>query len=594
MKPWYRSYLFSVGINIVFLAIVGTVTWFVLEDIEQKTKLGIRESLQTVLNTTQEAQQIWVSHKEEDVLSLAGEPAVISIAQDLLKLHEEGQGLRDHAKLIALRKLLQPHLEKHDDTGFFIIAEDRHNIASMRNTNIGSINLIHLQKPALLNKAFKGGTLLIPTIRSDVPLDKDDNPLYDRIPTMFMVTPIYNDQREVIAIFALRMNPFQNFTRITQLGRVGETGETYAFDENAYLITESRFDHHLRRIGLINPGEKGILTIRIKDPGGNLLEGFSSLKSPKENPPTLMAANAIAGNNSYNIDGYRDYRGVPVFGAWLWNKHLNYGLTTEIDVAEALQPYYHARAALLGVVCTTIILGFFMQYVFFRMQRESKRSLEKVNIEMEFNVKERTRELLIAKDRLSSANKELSILAVTDSLTGLSNRRHFDNQYRREWEHCIRDHKAIAILMLDIDYFKAYNDTYGHQVGDECLLKISTMLQRSDIAKRPGDLVARYGGEEFIVVLSDTNEKYTKKIAEDIRTSVLHLNISHQSTAVENQDTVSISVGSAISVDLTKSDSKTLITQADDALYQAKARGRNQTCHYTKQLMSNLVRIDKR
>ena len=259
MKAWYRNRVISVVLNILFLTLVSTVTWFVLESIEKKTKQGIRESLQTVLNTTQDAQQIWISHKKEDIAALANDLHIIELVQSLTNTYENDGKRINQDTLNTLRNLLNPHVKKHGDTGFFVIDRNRHNIASMRDSNLGTLNLIHLQKPALLNRAFGGETLLVPTIRSDIPLDGEAMSIYDRVPTMFVVTPIYDDQRKVNAVLALRMDPALNFTRITQLGRVGETGETYAFDDKAYLISESRFDHHLRRVGIINPVKKAYL-----------------------------------------------------------------------------------------------------------------------------------------------------------------------------------------------------------------------------------------------------------------------------------------------------------------------------------------------
>ena len=155
-----------------------------------------------------------------------------------------------------------------------------------------------------------------------------------------------------------------------QFSRVGESGETYAFDQDAKLLSESRFDDHLREIGLISKGRSGILNIEIRDPGGNMVEGYRSEVRRSDQPLTRMAAGAIqlkAGqeNQTAQVEhsavetdmiGYRDYRGVPVLGAWQWDFELGMGLTTEIDVAEALATYYTMRMTVLGILGITLFL----------------------------------------------------------------------------------------------------------------------------------------------------------------------------------------------------------------------------------------------
>jgi len=136
-------------------------------------------------------------------------------------------------------------------------------------------------------------------------------------------------------VLILLIDPEREFTEILQRGRIGASGESYAFNREGQLVSESRFDDDLREIGLVKPGERGILNIDIRDPGGNMLEGYRPTLADGELPLTLMARNATEGSNGSNLAGYNDYRGVPVVGAWLWNEDLGYGITTEMDVAEA-------------------------------------------------------------------------------------------------------------------------------------------------------------------------------------------------------------------------------------------------------------------
>jgi diguanylate cyclase (GGDEF)-like protein len=161
-------------------------------------------------------------------------------------------------------------------------------------------------------------------------------------------------------------------------------------------------------------------------------------------------------------------------------------------------------------------------------------------------------------------------LAFTDALTGIANRRNFDETYAREWARAVRDRTPVAILMLDLDYFKSYNDGYGHQAGDHCLQRIASAL--SGQIKRPCDLVARYGGEEFVVLLPETDLAGATALAEELRAAVGALAISHEGCSLGR---ITASIGAAAEVPSSAGGAAQLLHAADDALYRAKLGGRN-------------------
>jgi PAS domain S-box-containing protein len=167
------------------------------------------------------------------------------------------------------------------------------------------------------------------------------------------VAPEREDRAAPVAVLVFDLDPARDFTRVTQLGRTGETGETYAFDRNGRLLTESRFDAHLRQAGLVPVAGRGILAIEVRDPGGNMVEGFRPTQPRPLQPLTRMARSAIAGEAGLNLDGYRDYRGVPVVGAWRWDDELGVGLATEIDEAEAYRSLRITRRLVLFMLGAT-------------------------------------------------------------------------------------------------------------------------------------------------------------------------------------------------------------------------------------------------
>ena len=174
--------------------------------------------------------------------------------------------------------------------------------------------------------------------------------------------------------------------------------------------------------------------------------------------------------------------------------------------------------------------------------------------------------------QLEGANRQLKRLTLVDGLTGIANRRYFDEFLEKEWQRNMRDNKPVSLIMGDIDFFKNFNDTYGHPAGDDCLVQIAAIL--NNIAKRPGDLAARYGGEEFAVILSGTDLKPASALAEKAHKQLSNIGIPHSDSQVADYVTLSLGVASIIPKYGTKSSD--LIKAADEALYKAKNCGRNQ------------------
>jgi diguanylate cyclase (GGDEF)-like protein len=185
--------------------------------------------------------------------------------------------------------------------------------------------------------------------------------------------------------------------------------------------------------------------------------------------------------------------------------------------------------------------------------------------------KARERELLELKSQLEEANANLLQLSIKDGLTGVANRRYFDEMLLKEWDRTMRGKIPLSLIMIDIDHFKAYNDTYGHQGGDDCLKKVAGAL--ASVIKRPGDMLARYGGEEFVVVMPDTDVFGALVIAENMAAQLAELRLKHEGSKVS--DIVTLSMGLASVVPEPDKLPKDIIAAADCALYKAKEEGRN-------------------
>ena len=173
--------------------------------------------------------------------------------------------------------------------------------------------------------------------------------------------------------------------------------------------------------------------------------------------------------------------------------------------------------------------------------------------------------------RLEQSNSELQRLSSLDGLTGIANRRIFDERLENEWQRGIRDHEPITLMMIDIDYFKAYNDCYGHQGGDQTLQKVAHALRST--AMRPADLVARYGGEEFGIILPNTAFHGAESLAERLLTNIRALQIPHSGSKAAA--IVTVTVGALTQIPSAQTPPSLMIQLADKALYTAKNLGRN-------------------
>ena len=191
---------------------------------------------------------------------------------------------------------------------------------------------------------------------------------------------------------------------------------------------------------------------------------------------------------------------------------------------------------------------------------------------------ELTNETNIANEALAKeinsrkqAEESLRVLSETDALTGIANRRKFDEYFDLEWRRARRNKKPIAIILADIDCFKFYNDNYGHMAGDQTLMQVAAVIDKTVF--RATDLLARYGGEEFIVVLPDTDLTGASIVAENMRANIESRKISHEFSNIAK--IVTISIGVAVKIPESELDSGKLVTEADKALYFAKKSGRN-------------------
>lgn len=584
------------ALPVIFLGIALVIALQSVKIIETKTRQASGDALNTVLQTTNESLGMWAVAKTTDARRFASHLESLKLVDPLVRATSRNRNVEARSITASIRGRISPELEALGYRGYFLISDDFTNVSSNRDNNIGIRNLIADRRPDLLARVWAGETLIIPAMESDVPLSRSDLSSGTNSLTMFAATPLRDSDRNIIAIFTLRLDPQTELNRLTMRGRLGTSGETYAIDHYGYFLTESRFKHRL-------PGSSA-MEARVQamnsNPGNGLRSAAPSdrlrASPPGETHLTTLAQSATRGGRGVDTSGYTDYRGIKVLGAWLWNEELGIGLATEIDATEALEAFYQTRRVILGGYFGTVGLTILLLIYLALVRTQAVNALEKSQAVLEERVSERTQSLVEinkmmqeqivervrteeqlkqTQESLEASNHKLEDMALVDGLTGIANRRAFDQHLAAEWKRCQRLSVPMSFIMFDIDHFKLYNDAYGHQAGDACLKKITEMLRVTSIGARTGDLLARYGGEEFAIVISGCQMKDALVIAEKIQHNISLLEIKHETTEVVGSQYVTTSIGVATLVPSEPGEEARIIGMADQALYRAKDQGRN-------------------
>ncbi len=334
---------------VVFVAlfITAATSYTVVHLVEERYRASLHNELSTLLKVITDATNIWSQEQILLAKNVADDPHILEITKELLATPREQKALLAAPGQKQLHYEMRSFLESITYEGYFIIAPDNISLASSRDSNIGTKNLL-VRYPELLKELWSGKTLLTPIQRSDVPLQRGAQPFASGHETMFVATPIRDEEGTVLALLTLRINPYNTLFPIMENARIGETGDSYALDRYGILLSRSRFEDQLVRIGLLQPGESSASHLQVRDPGVDLTRKANDLTSKDKWPLTKMAASAVRGEDGIDLEGYRDYRGVPVVGAWHWNQELGFGFTVEIDVSEAYALYYFMRLTTYG------------------------------------------------------------------------------------------------------------------------------------------------------------------------------------------------------------------------------------------------------
>jgi eukaryotic-like serine/threonine-protein kinase len=368
-------------IAVVLLAAVGFVIGVA---IERTMRDSLHSELETLVTVQRSMLETWLKIQESNAQSLANDPQVREVAAQILpaagsavtSIRPDSSGPALPSLQVRFTQELTAGMSAHHFVRYILADKQQRIVAA---TNLELLGQTVPQYETFLRRALEGDVTVSAPIPSVVVMHDDDGQLRTGVPAMFVAAPIHDENRRVIAVLAFCIRPEHEFTQILQMGRLGQTGETYAINKDGLMVSTSRFDDELMHIGLLpdTDGAQSILNISVRDPGGDMMRGFRPKARRAEQPLTQVAAAAVSGGSGVVMNAYNDYRGVPSVGAYTWLPKYDIGIITEIDHAEAYRPLtilHWSFYSMFGLLALSSAAIFVFTLVVARLEREAQKA----------------------------------------------------------------------------------------------------------------------------------------------------------------------------------------------------------------------------
>ncbi len=370
-KVYYKTTLSDPRKYVVFLSLfvlifLAITAFFTQKGVRKALNRKLEHDLTTILNAEMAALDLWKKNEEMNVEMWAQTPQVEKAIEQLIEITHSEKNFQSsiiESKAIKdLRATLQPISIDYDYLSYLVVDKEGRIIATQGDdTIIGQ--QVSPQCMAMSFQVLRGDTLFLMPTRMDFFFENMEG--FSNKPFIVIASPVRGKDDKVIAALVSRIDPEEDFSRILSMAQTGETGHIYLFDKQGNIISSIRFEDQLRELELIpdTPDESAILNVQVRDPGVNLLTGKRPDLPIGARPFTKMAASALSGESGMDLDGYRDFRGVKVIGAWRWIPKVNIGIAVEIEFYESFKlliPLVRAFVALfviLVIVCAVVVLS---------------------------------------------------------------------------------------------------------------------------------------------------------------------------------------------------------------------------------------------
>jgi PAS domain S-box-containing protein len=369
--------------SLVFLLSLLTVDWFTHKAFVEQMKTNLSVRLRDVLTANTEALMIWMDDKKRTVKTQAQNSEIrrniLSLAQKASVKGWTPDSLRESEELAFLRQSLGLLTRAFGFTGFVVLNKDGLQIGALLDEPTGQKELI--ERSDFIQRSLRGETVFSLPFTGEMDLPDANGVWHSNWPTMLVSSPVWNKEGKVEAVLAFRLRPENEFSNMLATSRNGVSGETYAFNKNGLMVSDSRFIEDLKKIELLplNTQSGAILQVEIRDPGGDMTLGYRPKVARGKQPLTEMAASAVRGESGGNVEGYNDYRGVTVVGAWTWLPVLNMGIATEIDREEAYLPIISQQRGFLiqfSILIMAAVLALIWRWRQFIFEQERDQVLQ--------------------------------------------------------------------------------------------------------------------------------------------------------------------------------------------------------------------------
>ncbi len=318
----YTKFLWIGAIAFALLTLLGGL--LLERAVSRALEQGLEEDLRTIRDSNVGALQEWMHAQEQTASLTAAEAGAREAILEMIKVSRGNVGSKElfaHPSQSRLHTLVAPTL-KHWEFDAYVVVADGRIVGALQESAV--YQKVNPERLGVLKKLNAGQSILTRPLPGNT---KGESP------AMWVASPVRDDKGDVVGALAFRIDPHKSFTRILKTAQFGGSGETYAFDRTGLMLSSSRFDKQLHKLGILEEGHESLLTIKIREP---LEENTKKGSQPgREGPLTAAVHSAAQGNTAVNIDGYLDYRGVEVVGAWTWLPNYSMGIVTELDKEEA-------------------------------------------------------------------------------------------------------------------------------------------------------------------------------------------------------------------------------------------------------------------